>query len=173
MGGGIVAIEQDIQSGDRLDRPGLWRAIDRVQADAANAVIVYALDRLGRDSVQQGVVLHTLRGAGGQLFSATEDLQTRGDGRLPASAATFAAAVELEKVRERTNRGLDAKFRQSGRYKPGKRPPTATARSARGRAPRMRSSQLKPLSSGASSRSGRREPACAASQSDSTDDGIL
>jgi hypothetical protein len=25
MGGSMVGVEQDIQSGDRLDRPGLWR----------------------------------------------------------------------------------------------------------------------------------------------------
>jgi site-specific DNA recombinase len=123
MGGTVIGVEQDIQSGDRLDRPGFWRAVDRVRADEANAVVVYALDRLGRDGIQQGVVLHTLRGAGGQLFSATEDLQNGAMGDFLRSAATFAAAVELEKVRERTNRGLDAKFRQTGRYKPGKRPP--------------------------------------------------
>lgn len=123
MGGTVVAVEQDIQSGDRLDRPGLWRAIDCVKGGEANAVIVFALDRLGRDSVQQGVVLHTLRSAGGQLLSATEDLQHGALGDFLRSAATFAAAVELEKVRERTNRGLDAKFRKAQRYKPGKRPP--------------------------------------------------
>src|SRR5687768_7244453 len=55
QGGSIIGVEQAIHSGDRLDRPGLWRAIERVQAGDANAVIVYAVDRFGRDSVQQGV----------------------------------------------------------------------------------------------------------------------
>jgi DNA invertase Pin-like site-specific DNA recombinase len=123
MGGTVVGVEQDIQSGDRLDRPGLWRAIDRVKAGEANAVIVYALDRLGRDSVQQGVILHTLRGAGAQLLSATEDLQHGALGDFLRSAATFAAQVELEKVRERTNRAFDARYRRAGAYKPSRRPP--------------------------------------------------
>src|SRR5262245_47029332 len=65
LSGTVVGTEQDILSGDRLDRPGLWRAIDRVRAGEANAIVVYALDRLGRDNVQQGVVVHALRGAGG------------------------------------------------------------------------------------------------------------
>jgi len=51
LGGSVVAMEQDIHSGDRLDRPGLWRAIERVRAGEANAVIVYAVDRFGRDCV--------------------------------------------------------------------------------------------------------------------------
>ena len=33
MGGAVVAVEQDIRSGDRLDRPGLWRAIERVRPE--------------------------------------------------------------------------------------------------------------------------------------------
>jgi DNA invertase Pin-like site-specific DNA recombinase len=53
MGGSIIAREQDILSGDRLDRPGLWRAIERIPSGEANALIVYSLDRFGRDSVQK------------------------------------------------------------------------------------------------------------------------
>src|SRR5918995_2410124 len=65
LGGSVIAVEQDIHSGDRLDRPGLWRAIERVQSGDANAVIVYAVDRFGRDSVQQGVAVHAIRSPGG------------------------------------------------------------------------------------------------------------
>jgi site-specific DNA recombinase len=122
-GGTVVAVMQDVQSGDRLDRPGLWDAIARIKSGDANTVIVYALDRLGRDQVQQGVVIHELRRAGGTLLSATEDLQTGPLGDFMRSAATFAAAVELEKARERVNRALDAKFKTAARYKPSARPP--------------------------------------------------
>src|SRR5215216_3954508 len=67
MGGTVVATEQDIQSGDRLDRPGLWAAIDRVRSGEANAIIVYALDRFGRDQDQQGVAVVAIKQAGGRL----------------------------------------------------------------------------------------------------------
>ena len=32
LGGSIIGVEQDIHSGDRFDRDGLWRAIARVQS---------------------------------------------------------------------------------------------------------------------------------------------
>jgi len=123
QGGSVIAVEQDIHSGDRLDRPGLWRAIERVQAGEANAVIVYAVDRFGRDSVQQGVAVHAIRAAGGRLLSATQNLEQGPIGEFMRSVYEFAGAIELASVRERTNRALDAKFRKAARYKPSTRPP--------------------------------------------------
>jgi site-specific DNA recombinase len=123
LGGSVVAVEQDIHSGDRLDRPGLWRAIERVQVGEANAVIVYAVDRFGRDSVQQGVAVHAIRAAGGRLLSATQNLEQGPIGEFMRSVYEFAGAIELASVRERTNRALDAKFRKAARYKPSTRPP--------------------------------------------------
>src|SRR5215207_4684583 len=123
MGGTIVAMEQDIQAGDRIDRPGLWRAIERIRAGEANVLIVYAIDRFGRDQVQQGVAIHSIRVAGGRLLSATENLEDGPLGDLMRSVYGFAGAVELEKNRERTNRALAARFQQTRALKPGHRPP--------------------------------------------------
>src|SRR5689334_13014548 len=61
MGGAVVATEQDVQAGDRLDRPGLWRAIEHIERGEANALIVHSLDRLGRDQTQQAVLVHAIR----------------------------------------------------------------------------------------------------------------
>src|SRR5215211_7691422 len=123
MGGTVVATEQDIHAGDRLDRPGLWQAIERIQSGEANALIVYALDRFGRDSVQQGVAVHAIRGAGGRLPSATENLEDGPLGDAIRSIYTVGAAIELAKNRERTNRALAARFQQTHSLKPGHRPP--------------------------------------------------
>src|SRR5215213_1668558 len=123
MGGAVVGVEQDIQSGDRLDRPGLWAAIDRVQGGEANALIVYAVDRFGRDSVQQGVAVHAIRQAGGRLLSATENLEEGPLGDFMRSVYSLAGALELQKNRERTKRALGAKFHVAGKYKPSNRPP--------------------------------------------------
>src|SRR5215204_3068825 len=123
MGGTIVTTEQDIQSGDRLDRPGLWAAIDRIQGGEANALIVYAVDRFGRDSVQQGVAVHAIRQAGGRLLSATENLEEGPLGDFMRSVYSLAGALELQKNRERTKRALGAKFHAAGKYKPSTRPP--------------------------------------------------
>src|SRR5215204_2693828 len=113
MGGTVVATEKDIHAGDRLDRPGLWQAIERIQSGDANAVIVYSLDRFGRDSVQQGVAVHAIRGAGGRLLSATENLEDGPLGDAIRSIYTVGAAIELAKNRERTNRALAARFQQT------------------------------------------------------------
>jgi site-specific DNA recombinase len=123
MGGSVVAVERDVQSGDRLDRLGLWRAIDRIQTGEANALIVYALDRFGRDQDQQGVAVIAIRQAGGRLLSATENLEEGPLGDLLRSVYGFAGALELAKIRERTNRAITAKFRQTRTLKPGHRPP--------------------------------------------------
>jgi site-specific DNA recombinase len=123
MGGTVVATEQDIQSGDRLDRPGLWAAIDRVRSGEANAIIVYALDRFGRDQDQQGVAVVAIKQAGGRLLSATENLDDGPTGVFMRSVYGYAGALELEKNRERTKRALNAKFRDTGKYKPSNRPP--------------------------------------------------
>src|SRR6478672_579246 len=57
LAGTVVGVEEDIWAGDRIDRPGVWRAIKRIRDGEANALVVYAIDRLGRDITQQGVVV--------------------------------------------------------------------------------------------------------------------
>ena len=128
MGGLVAAVFRDTVSGDRLDRDGLWRAVDLIRAGEANLLMTYSVDRLGRDQVQQAVIVHEVRRAGGDYASATEDLASGPLGDFLRSTYAFAAEVELAKTRERTNRALDARFRQPRRYKPGKRPPYGYAR---------------------------------------------
>ena len=133
LGGSVVAIEQDVIAGDRLDRPGLWRSIDRVRAGEANAVIVHSLDRFGRDQNQQGVAVIEIRRAGGRLLSATERLDEGPMGDFMRTVYGLASALELGRIRERTNRGFDAKFRQTKRYKAAQRPPYGYRRISSGR----------------------------------------
>ena len=65
-----------------------------------------------------------VRRAGGRVLSATEDLG--GDGAMASLLRTvygLSSAIELERIRERVNRSLDAKYRQTQRYRPTWRPP--------------------------------------------------
>jgi DNA invertase Pin-like site-specific DNA recombinase len=119
LGGTIVATEQDVVSGDRLDRPGLWNAIDRITTGEANAIIVHSLDRFGRDQDQQGVAYVAIKRAEGRLLSATENLDAGPIGDFLRSAYSLAGALELAKIRERTNRAFAAKFAAPQKYKPG------------------------------------------------------
>ena len=123
LGGVVVAVFRDTQSGDRLDRDGLWQAVAQIKAGEADALMTHSVDRLGRDQLQQAVIVYEVRKAGGDYLSATEDLAAGPLGDHMRSAYVLAAELELGKIRERTNRALDAKFAQAGRYKPVQRPP--------------------------------------------------
>jgi len=136
MGGVVVAVFRDTVSGDRLDRDGLWAGVDLVRAGKADALMTYAVDRLGRDQVQQAVIVYEVRRAGGEYLSATEDLAEGPLGDFMRSTYAFAAEIELAKTRERTGRALDAKFAAARRYKPARRPPYGYLRVGEGVAAR-------------------------------------
>lgn len=125
LGGVVVGTETDTAAGDRLDnRAGLFRAIDRIRSGDANTLIVHSLERFSRDPMQQGAVTYMVRQAGGRLLSATETIQNSGPlGDAVNILLGVSGAIELARIRERTNRAFDAKFRQTERYKPSHRPP--------------------------------------------------
>lgn len=123
LGGVVVGAFKDTVSGDRLDREGLWRAVDLIRAGEADALMTHAVDRLGRDQVQQSVIIYEVRKAGGEYLSATEDLAAGPLGDFLRGTYALAAELELAKIRERVNRSLDHRFAQAKRYKPASRPP--------------------------------------------------
>ena len=119
----VVAVFRDDISGDRLDRPGLSQARAMIEAGEVEVLLTYATDRLSRDQVDVAVIVHQVRRAGGDVLSATEDLAAGPLGDFMRGTYAFAAQMELVKNRERTNRGLGARFAAQGKYKPGPRPP--------------------------------------------------
>jgi DNA invertase Pin-like site-specific DNA recombinase len=54
------------------ERPGLARALARLEDGAAEALVVYRLDRLARDILVQETVVRRLEAKGRQVISATE-----------------------------------------------------------------------------------------------------
>lgn len=110
LGGVVVALEHDVASGDRLDvRHGLFRALERIASGEADTLIVYALDRLSRDSVQQAGIVQELRKHDAALLSATETVEDGPFGDLMRAVYAFGAALEIAKGRERINRSLHAR----------------------------------------------------------------
>lgn len=73
----VVAVESDVGSGANSvdDRPALARALGRLAAGEAAALVVYRLDRLARDVVLQETILADLHRVGLELHStfAAED----------------------------------------------------------------------------------------------------
>ena len=101
---------EDLASGRRDDRPGLTACLKALQP--GNTLVIWKLDRLGRDlkhlvnTVEElrgrGVGLKVLTGAGAQIDTATPD------GRLFFGIFAALAEFERELIAERTRAGLSA-----------------------------------------------------------------
>ena len=113
-------IYEDLASGRRDDRPGLASCLKALQP--GNTLVVWRLDRLGRDLKhlvglvdmlnQQQVGLKVLAGAGAQIDTTTAN------GRLVFGIFAALAEFEAELIRGRTKAGLmaaRARGRQGGR----------------------------------------------------------
>jgi len=110
-------IYKDLASGRKDDRPGLRACLKALQPD--NTLVVWKLDRLGRDLRhlintvddlnKQGVGFKVLAGAGAQIDTTTAN------GRLIFGIFAALAEFEAELIRERTKAGLAA-ARARGRF---------------------------------------------------------
>lgn len=119
-------IYEDRVSGRKDDRPGLTNCLKALQP--GNTLVVWKLDRLGRDLKhlvslvdtlnQAGIGLKVLSGTGAQIDTTTAN------GRLVFGIFTALADLEAELIRERTRAGLAA-ARARGRV--GGRPRKMTA----------------------------------------------
>jgi DNA invertase Pin-like site-specific DNA recombinase len=107
---------QDFASGKREDRPGLANCLKALQP--GNTLVVWKLDRLGRDLkhlvnliddlTKREVGLKVLTGAGAQIDTTTAN------GRLVFGIFAALSEFEAELIRERTRAGL-ASARARGR----------------------------------------------------------
>jgi DNA invertase Pin-like site-specific DNA recombinase len=103
-------IYKDLSSGRKDDRPGLRACLKALQP--GNTLVVWKLDRLGRDLKhlintvddlnKQGVGFRVLAGAGAQIDTTTAN------GRLIFGIFAALAEFEAELIRERTRAGLAA-----------------------------------------------------------------
>jgi DNA invertase Pin-like site-specific DNA recombinase len=119
-------VYEDLASGRKDDRPGWAACVKALQP--GNTLVVWKLDRLGRDLKhlvglidtlnQRQVGLKVLAGAGAQIDTTTAN------GRLVFGIFAPLAEFEAELIRERTQAGLRA-ARARGRH--GGRPRKMTA----------------------------------------------
>jgi DNA invertase Pin-like site-specific DNA recombinase len=103
-------IYEDLGSGRKDDRPGLTACLKALQP--GNVLVVWKLDRLGRDLKhlvntidelsQRDIGLKVLTGAGAQIDTTTAN------GRLVFGIFAALAEFEAELIRERTRAGLAA-----------------------------------------------------------------
>src|SRR5215218_9185505 len=103
-------VVREIYSGAELfDRAGLNRIRDAIRRRDVEAVVVYAIDRLSRDQNHRAVVFAEAEYHDVSLEFVTEKLDDTPEGRLLVSVSSYVAAIEREKIRERTIRGKRAK----------------------------------------------------------------
>ena len=99
----VASVAREVWSGGDRHRPELDAMLDRLAR--GDVVVAYALDRLSRDQIDTAILIDRIEGVGASLALVTEDFEKSATGTFLRSAKAFAAELELEKIRERTQRG--------------------------------------------------------------------
>ena len=116
---GCEQIFEDKLSGTKTDRPGLKRALKRLQK--GDTLVVWKLDRLGRSMRNLVLLVDELRQRGIHFKSLTDSIDTSSPmGRFIFHIMSALAEMERELIVERTRAGLAA-AREKGRIG-GRRP---------------------------------------------------
>jgi site-specific DNA recombinase len=111
----LVAVEVDAGvSAKTLQRPALQRALTRLKAGEAEALLVVKLDRLTRSVRDLGVLVETYFLAGKwSLLSVSEQIDTRpAAGRMVLNILAAVSQWERETIGERTAAAMAYKRRQ-------------------------------------------------------------
>jgi DNA invertase Pin-like site-specific DNA recombinase len=97
-------------SAKTLERPGLARALERLDQGEAQVLLVAKLDRLTRSVVDLGELFERFGPDGAELVSVAENVDTRSAaGRLVLNVLVSVAQWEREAIAERTRAALEAK----------------------------------------------------------------
>ena len=98
---GASKIYSDTMSGARDDRPGLAALLDQLRA--GDTVVVWKLDRLGRNTLHTLETVKALTDAGVTLISTTDGIDSStAAGRMVIGVLASMAEFERELIKERT-----------------------------------------------------------------------
>jgi len=102
----VIADVQDAASGAVLERPGLARVRELARQRQIDAVIVYALDRLSRNTAHLLLLLDDLRSAGVALHTVNRgESGDTPEARMMNTIEAAFAEFERLKIKERMQRG--------------------------------------------------------------------
>ena len=107
----LLEIVSDVEpeGGRAAGRPGLARALGRVQAGEATCVVVYALPQLSLAVAELGEILRSVGGSGGRFVSLEENIDTAHPaGRKAANVIVSVSGWERDRLGEATRKGLAA-----------------------------------------------------------------
>src|SRR5215212_5060966 len=121
----IASVAHDVWSGGDRHRPALDDLLDRLVP--GDVLLSYDLDRLSRvGQVDTAVIIDRIESAGASVAFVTLDFEQSETGALLRNVRAFAAALEREKITERTQRGKRARV-ASGKPLAGSKPPYGLA----------------------------------------------
>jgi DNA invertase Pin-like site-specific DNA recombinase len=101
--------EREPRNGKGFERPGLGYALERISAGEARGLVVSELSRLSRTPAELGEILEWFTRSKARLVAVAQGLDTdERQGRLAARTLIEVSAWERERLRERTQKGLQA-----------------------------------------------------------------
>jgi site-specific DNA recombinase len=119
----VTNVFREVHTGSELfERQQLSRLRETVRAKECDVVLAHALDRISRSQAHLGFLLSEWDHLGARLALVTEDLADTPEGRLLQSVRRFVAEMERLKIRERSQRGVQARV-ESGKPIPGQKAP--------------------------------------------------
>lgn len=108
----VVAELADDETGATLSRSGMAELRGMVQAHQIDAVIVYGVDRLHRDLVNQVLIRREIQRAGVAIhYVRRGELKDTPEDRFTDNIEAAVAEYERERIRERTMRGTQGKVK--------------------------------------------------------------
>ena len=111
----IGNIYQETVSGAKVKRPEYAAMLRAVRSSDYGGIVVFRLDRLGRNARELSLVIEELEGRNIKILSVTENFDTStAFGRAMREMAFIFAQLERENISEATKARLDA-IRASGR----------------------------------------------------------
>jgi site-specific DNA recombinase len=115
-------VYRDILTGSVLKRPDLERVRGAIARREVNRVVVYRLDRFGRDADERAYLRVEAKQKNVSWVSATEKNDETPEGRLVEYIGAYAAGWERRALIQRTQDGLRARV-ASGKRRVGCKPP--------------------------------------------------
>jgi len=105
----VGQIYQDVMSGTRADRPAYQAMLKDLREGKHNAVVVFRLDRLGRNSRELILLVDELERRGIHIFSLNENLDTSTPvGKAVRDILLILAELERSQIAEATKQRLTA-----------------------------------------------------------------
>lgn len=118
----IVQVYCDVHTGAKLwERPRLTALRESMRRGEIRALICHSLDRLSRKQTHVAIIADDCERAEVDLHFVLDTFEKSAVGEFIRSAKAFAAELEREKIKERTQRGMQARL-ASGKPAVGARP---------------------------------------------------